>query len=224
VGKDRWQLGSDWFAKLLSKDTRQLIREDQLSASRKDWSFSQRFKVWRFTNEMRRYKKRYENFRSKRRRMLRVKLTKIAEKRNLDPKTKWFSELEKTLLDWDANTQDSLFALEITFPKIKFDRTNSVVALSGFLMFGRLAGVLMDTKDAKESNVGDLRTSPLYPFFGSNEKRVNFFDVRIASEAMGRKYFASSDSNLIAALKLAETKKLIDFKLLDLNEPNAVIR
>jgi len=222
VGTDRWQLGYDWFARLLSKNTRQLVSETQLAASRKNWSFRQRLNVRCLVKEMRRYRKRYETFRSEKRAKLRDKLNEIASNRGIPQDTKWFSTLEKCVSDWDVNMQDSLFALEAAFPKERFAPSNPVVALSGFLMFARLAGVLMDTDDAKESKVGDLKTSPLYPFFGSNEKRINFFDIRIASEAMGRKYFASSDANLIAALQLAEKKNLIDFKLLDLNKREVV--
>lgn len=72
--------------------------------------------------------------------------------------------------------------------------------------------------DAVDSNVPNLTKSAMYPFFGSNKKRINFFDVRIACEAMGRNYFATSDGNLLSALKLAESKKLTNFKLLDLRE------
>src|SRR5262249_54651142 len=137
VGKQRWKIGSDWLAGMLSMDTRQLITEEELSKKRKDWQCSQRVKVWRMGRDVAPFRKRYDELRSTRRIFLRKKLDQLLMKKGLDPSTKWFSTLEKTVMEWEVEMPNALFALELSFPKLRFDGKNPLVALSAFLMFAR---------------------------------------------------------------------------------------
>ena len=169
IGRGKWHLGADWVAKMLSLSTRQLMSEELLCSKRSDWTWCHRLRMWRMKRDIARHRKRYDEFRSRRIKKLRAKLDILTAKRNLPPDAQWFSVLEKGILDWDVDMPDTLFALELSFPKIKFDRKNPVIALSGFLMFARFAGILMTPDDAAESNVPNLTTSPMYLlFFGSN--------------------------------------------------------
>lgn len=213
VGSDRWKLGCDWLSSMLSRPSYELFDKKLLELGISYWSAEQTRRLEEFRRQVLISKEEFRRFLSRHSEFI-AKLEGSRQNLVGGISEGWFAVVENYILSWVPSASEALWALEVFFPKESFDASNPTVALAGFMLSSRLAGFLVTEKDRIEYGVE--KVSRIKGFAGKSKERIDFFDVRIAAEAIGSDWFATADENLLNVLAIAESKKLINFRLMDL--------